>query len=173
VNEWSILFASIVPLQAFPGGSSLPVWTDFIERALNALYGLAVRGYLLFILVGLIVFMTGLSDGLSKGLIVIGAIIYIAGPYLVSFFAGIAHVEAPTFETAIAAWPAFFGGTGSDMLTMMVFLANILFSICLLSGVVLYFTPTSHDLNTKGHSLIVRAAMMAPVLIFFNISPWI
>ncbi len=173
MSEWSILFLTIIPLQALPNGPNLPGWTDFIERVLSGMYGLAVRGYLLFILVGLILFMTGLNDGLSKALIVFGVIIYIGGPYLVSFFAGMARVEPPTIESATAAWLGLFGGAGSDMIAMMVFLGDILFSICLLTGVILYLTPSSNDLKAKGHSLMVRALMLAPALVFFNVSPWI
>jgi hypothetical protein len=173
VSEWNILFVAILPLQSLPGAPNLPGWTSFIERALSAMYGLAVRGYLLFIVIGLILFMTGLDDGLSKALIVFGVIIYIGGPYLVSFFAEMARVESPTIESATVAWLGLFGGTGSEMITMMVFLGDILFSICLLSGVVLYLTPSSNDLKAKGHSLMVRALMLAPVLVFLNVTPWI
>jgi hypothetical protein len=85
----------------------------------------------------------------------------------------LAHVATPTIETATSGWLSIFGAFDSEMIAMIVFLGDILFSICLLSGVILYLTPSSSDLKLKGHSLMVRALMLAPVLVFFNVSPWI
>lgn len=144
-----------------------------MEKVLNGLYGFAVRGYLLLILVGFMLFMTGLNDGLAKALIIGGVVVYLGGPYLLGIFSRIAGVEAPTIESATSAWVSMFGMFDSEMVAMILFLGDILFSICLLSGVILYLTPSSNDLKAKGHSLITRALMLAPVLVFFNISPWI
>lgn len=144
-----------------------------MEKVLNGLYGFAVRGYLLLILLGFIIFMTALNDGLAKALIASGVGIYIGGPYFISICARLANVENPTIETATSAWVNMFGMFDSEMVAVIVFLGDILFSICMLSGVILYLTPSSNDLKAKGHSLIVRSLMLAPVLIFFNVTPWI
>jgi len=144
-----------------------------MEKILSGLYGFAVRGYLLFVLLGFIIFMTGLNDGLAKALIASGIVLYIGGPYFISICARLANIENPTLETATSTWVSVFGMFDSEMVAVIVFLGDILFAICLLSGAILYLTPSSNDLRAKGHSLTVRALMLAPVLVFFNVSPWI
>jgi len=173
VRSRSILIAYALLLQVLPGGSSFPTWVAIMEKVFNGLYAFAVRGYLLLVLVGFMIYLTGLNDGLAKALVVVGVIIYIAGPYVIGFFAAMAGVQTLTIESATSTWLSLFGMADSEMVAMLLFLGDILFAICTLSGAILYFTPSSNDLKAKGHSLMVRALMLAPVLVFFNVSPWI
>jgi hypothetical protein len=134
---------------------------------------LAIRGYLILVLVGFMVYVTGLSDGLGKGLVGFGVVIYVVGPLLLNFFAGVVGVETVTLEGATSAWLSLIGMTDAEIVGLLVLLGDMVAATCVLVGAILYFTPSANDLKSRGQSLMVRALMFAPVLAFFHIAPWI
>lgn len=148
-------------------------WMDIAGLILDLMLALAIRGYLILILVGFMVYVTGLSDGLGKTLIVGGVIIYVAGPYLLNFFAGIIGTGPVTLENATSAWLNLIGMTDVEFVQILVTVGDIIAAVCILAGAIMYFTPLSGDLKTRGQSLIVRALLFAPVLAFFHVAPWI
>jgi hypothetical protein len=148
-------------------------WFTIIGDILNVAYVLTIRGYLIFILIGLMIFATGLSDGLSKGLVAFGIILYFAGPFIVNLFAQFSGVEQITLESATIVWLRIIGMTDAELIAVLVWLGDAIASICLLAGAVLYFTPSAKDLESRGKSLMVRALMFAPVLAFFHVAAWL
>ncbi|MFX0045879.1 MAG: hypothetical protein ACFE8Z_08530, partial [Candidatus Hermodarchaeota archaeon] len=92
----------------FPSFGPLLELADLI---LNLALAFVLRGYLVFVLVGFMVYVTGLSDGLAKGLIVAGVVLYIAGPPLLDYFVDIAGVDPLTLEGAKVAWLDVIGMT--------------------------------------------------------------
>ena len=148
-------------------------WFAIIEDILKVAYVLTVRGYLIFVLIGLMIFATGFSDGLSKGLVAFGIVLYFAGPFIVNLFAQFSGVEPITLETATIAWLRIVGMTDAELITVLIWLGDAIASICLLAGAVLYFTPSAKDLESRGKSLMVRALMFAPVLAFFHVAAWL
>ena len=61
-------------------GTPLPEWLGAMEVILNLVYAFAVNGYLILILLGFMIYTTGLYDGISKTLVIIGIALYIVGP---------------------------------------------------------------------------------------------
>ena len=148
-------------------------WFVIIGDILNVVYVLAIRGYLIFVLIGLMIFATGFSDGLAKGLVAFGIILYFGGPFIVNLFAQFSGVEPITIEGATMAWLRIVGMTDAELITVLVWLGDAIASLCLLAGAVLYFTPSAKDLESRGKSLMVRALMFAPILAFFHVAAWL
>jgi len=148
-------------------------WFDIMNWLLNLILALSTRGYLLLILVGLMVFVTGLSDGVSKHLIGFGIGFYFLGPYVVDAIAQYCEVTPATPEDASLVWYNTLGLTYLELVSLLVLFAEIIVAIAVLVGTILYFTPSSRDLKTKGHSLIIRGVVLASILTFIHVIPWI
>jgi len=162
----------VLTLAQFPFDMVLPEsWFVTMGQILNVLFALAIRGYLLLILVGLMLYATGLSDGLSKVLVAFGIGLYFGGPLIVNIVAGFSSVELVTMESATLAWSQFFGMSDAEIVYVLVWIGDAIAGICCLAGAVLYFTPSTKELRSRGQSLIVRSLMLAPVLVFFHLTP--
>lgn len=148
-------------------------WFGMLGDVLNVLFALAIRGYLILILIGLMIFTTGLSDGLSKILVGLGIALYFGGPFIVNLVGQLNGIEPVTLESATAAWVRIVGMTDAELITILVWLGDAIASICLLAGAILYFTPAANDFTSRGKSMMVRALMIAPVLVFFHVSAWL
>ncbi len=167
-DSWSLLL-----LQS-PFDLQMPeTWFVIVSDILNVFFALAIRGYLVFVLIGLMIFATGLSDGLSKGLVILGVVLYFIGPLIANLFGQFSGVEPITSESATTAWLRFVGMTDVELITVLVWLGDAIACICLLSGAILYFTPSANDLTSRGRSLMIRALMFAPVLAFFHVAAWL
>jgi len=150
-----------------------PFWPPIMSLILNVFYALAIRGYLILVLVGLIIYATGLSDGLGKGLVIFGFGFYILGPIIINIFASFSAVDPVTPQSATLAWLDLFGMSDADMIYVLVWVGDIIAATCCLAGTILYFTPTDNGFTARGKSLIVRALILAPVLTFFHVAPYI
>lgn len=148
-------------------------WFSTISEILNVFFALAIRGYLIFLLVGMMIYATGLSDGLAKFLVGIGIVLYIGGPFIVNLFGQFSGVETITLESATTAWLHLVGMTDAEIISLLVWLGDAVAAICLLVGTILYFTPNANDMTAKGKSLMVRALMLAPILAFFHVAAWL
>lgn len=148
-------------------------WFAIIGDILNVAYVLAIRGFLIFVLIGLMIFATGFSDGLSKGLVAFGIILYFGGPFIVNLFGQFSGVEPITLESASTVWLRVVGMTDAELIAVLVWLGDAIASMCLLAGAVLYFTPSAKDMESRGKSLMVRALMFAPILAFFHVAAWL
>ena len=148
-------------------------WFSGIYDILNVFFALAIRGYLIFVLLGMMIYATGLSDGLAKILVGFGVVLYFGGPIIVNLFGHFSGVEQITFETATATWIRVVGMTDTELISLLVWFGDAVAAICILVGAILYFTPNANDLTGKGKSLMVRALMLAPVLAFIHISIWL
>jgi hypothetical protein len=148
-------------------------WFTTMGEILNVLFALAIRGYLIFVLVGMMIFATSLSDGLAKSLVVLGIALYFGGPFIVNLFGQFSGVETITLESATTAWLQLVGMTDAEIISLLVWLGDVIAAICLLAGAILYFTPNANDMTKKGKSLMVRALMLAPVLAFFHVAAWL
>lgn len=148
-------------------------WFLAVQDALNLFYALSLKGYLLFILIGFIIFATGLSDGLAKGLVGFGVILYFVGPMFLNLVASLASVEPITMETATATWIRIMGLSEMELVLLITWIGEMVAAVCCLAGAILYFTPTSGDMNSRGRTLIVRGLMIAPILVFFHIVPFL
>ncbi|MHA1959213.1 MAG: hypothetical protein ACW99U_03235 [Candidatus Thorarchaeota archaeon] len=158
-----------MPFQEF----EMPFWLEAIQNVVNVFLALTIRGYLILVLIGFMVFVTGLSDGLAKSLIGIGVFIYFFGPFISNTVAAIAGVENPSISGAASSWIDLVGFSDSALIHMLITLGNMTAAIGLLAGSILYFVPSSNELKSRGQSLMVRALMLAPVLFFFSVTPWI
>ena len=148
-------------------------WFNTMGEILNVLFALAIRGYLIFVLIGMMIFATGLSDGLAKSLIALGIALYFGGPLIVNLFAQFSGVEPITLESATRAWLQLLGMTDAEIVSLLVWLGDAVAAMCLLMGAILYFTPGASDMTGKGKSLMVRALMLAPILAFFHVAAWL
>lgn len=148
-------------------------WFSTISEIFNVLFALAIRGYLIFVLLGMMIYATSLSDGLAKSLVILGIALYFGGPFIVNLFGQFSGVETITLESATTAWLHLVGMTDADIVTLLVWMGDAVTAICLLVGSILYFTPSANDMTGKGKSLIVRALMLAPILAFFHVAAWL
>lgn len=148
-------------------------WFLLLTQILNVLYALSIRGYLIIVLIGLIIYATGLNDSLAKTLVCFGIGAYFLGPILVNIFADFSAVEPVTAQSATLAWLDMFGMSETDMIYLVVWIGDIAAATCCLIGAILHFTPTANDLTARGKSLIVRTLILAPVLAFFHVAPYI
>jgi hypothetical protein len=139
----------------------------------KVLFALAIRGYLIFLLLGFMVYATGLNDGLSKALITLAIFLYFVAPFLIDLFVGFAGAEPITLEDATRAWLERFGLTDGELVNLLVTLGECVAAVCVLVGAILYFTPSSNDLKARGQSLMVRSLILAPILVFFQLAPWL
>lgn len=144
-----------------------------LETLLNLFYALAVNGYLILVLVGFMIFATGLSDSTAKGLVIGGIFLFIAGPMITNYFANMAGLGALTVESATTTFYGLFGMYESQFIALLVLIGDGVMAICILVGAILYFNPTSGELKARGHSLIVRGIMLAPILAFMHLVPFL
>ena len=155
-----------------PFDVTLPeAWFAAMAQILNVMFALAIRGYLLLLLVGLILYTTGLSDGLSKVLVAFGIGLYFGGPLIVNLVASFSTIAPVTMESATFAWLQLFGMTDAEIVYVLVWVGEAVAGICCLAGAILYFTPSTKDFKSRGQSLIVRSLILAPILVFFHITP--
>jgi hypothetical protein len=164
--------AVVLMLVQSPFDVTLPEeWFTIMGQIFNVLFALAIRGYLLLILVGLILYATGLSDTLSKVLVAFGIGLYFGGPLIVNLIASFSSIDLITMESATAAWLELFGMTDTEIVYILVWVGEAVAGTCCLAGAILYFTPSTKELKSRGQSLIVRSLMLAPILVFFHITP--
>ena len=147
----------------------LEVWQDILSLAL----AFAIRGYFILVLVGFMVYTTGLSDGLAKLLVGAGVVLYVASPYLIDLVASLSGLASVDLNAATSAWFTYIGLTDAEFVELLLTIGDVLLATCALIGAILYFTPTSSDLEARGRTLMIRAVMFSPVLVFFHITPWI
>ncbi len=150
----------------------IPFWLEAIQNIVNVFLALTIRGYLILVLLGFMVFVTGLSDGLAKSLVSFGVFIYFFGPYITNMVAAIAGVENPSVSGAASSWVDLVGLSDSALIYILITLGNMTATIGLLAGSILYFVPSSNELKSRGQSLMVRALMFAPVLFFVSVTTW-
>ncbi|TXT56622.1 MAG: conserved membrane protein of unknown function [Candidatus Thorarchaeota archaeon] len=167
-----LLFFAYLLMQ-LPTDFQYPPFFDSLEVALRVLFALAVRGYLLLVITGFMVYVTGLSDGFGKFLVIAGIFLYLVGPFIANLFAQAAGFDPITMEMAKLEWLRVLGMSDGELFSILIVFGDIVAAICCLAGAILYFTPSSDDLRSRGHSLIVRSLMFAPILIYFHITPWI
>ena len=151
----------------------LEYWLSTITFLLNAFYAISIRGYLIFILIGFIVYATTYVDGLAKFLVGAGFFLYFGGPILANVLAQIATVELVTFESATSVWLTSFGMSDADLIYTIVLIGNAVAAICCLTGAILYFTKAAGDLESQGKSMIIRSLILLAILSFFYVAPYI
>ena len=59
----------IILLLQLPFDTGFPQWIETLGDVFKVLFALYIRGYLIFLLLGFMIYATGLNDGLSKALI--------------------------------------------------------------------------------------------------------
>jgi hypothetical protein len=148
-------------------------WLDMMSDVLNVFLAFAIRGYLVLILIGLMIYVTGLSDGLAKSLVIGGVILYFVGPLIFELAAGVIGIPPPNIQQATMTWLDMFGMTDAEIIAFIVAIGDIVLATCVLAGAILYFTPSSKNLASRGQSLMVRGLILAPILLFFHVAPWI
>ena len=148
-------------------------WFSTVYDILNVFFALAIRGYLILVLIGMMVYATGLSDGLAKVLVGFGIVLYFGGPFILNIFGQLSGVETVTIESATTTWLRVVGMTDTELISLLVWLGDAVAATCILVGAILYFTPNANDLTARGKSLIVRALILAPVLAFVHVAVWL
>ncbi|MGY5880917.1 MAG: hypothetical protein RTV31_11740 [Candidatus Thorarchaeota archaeon] len=148
-------------------------WLPTLEQILTVLYAVAIRGYLIFLLVGFIVYTTTYADGLGKFMVGAGVFLYFAGPIIINSVAQLATLEHVSLETATLAWINLVGMPDADIIWTMLWIGDLAGAICLLTGAILYFTKAAGDLETKGKSLIIRSLILFAILSYFHIAPFV
>jgi hypothetical protein len=157
-----------------PFGFALPdFWLPTLEQILTVFYAVAIRGYLIFILAGFIIYATTYVDGLGKFMVAAGFFLYFAGPLIVNVFAHATTIDLVTFEGATLAWTNLIGMADADIIYTIVWIGDAVGAICCLTGAVLYFTKAAGDLESKGRTLIIRSLILFAILSYFHITPFI
>ncbi|MBE0525936.1 MAG: hypothetical protein IH631_03275 [Candidatus Thorarchaeota archaeon] len=148
-------------------------WLPTLETILTVLYAVAIRGYLIFLLIGFVIYTTTYGDGFGKFFVGAGFFLYFAGPLLVNLFAQLATIELVSFETATLAWTNLVGMPDADIIYTIVWIGDLVGAICLLTGAILYFTKAAGDLESKGKSLIIRSLILFAILSYFHFAPFV
>jgi hypothetical protein len=148
-------------------------WLPTAEQILTIFYAVAIRGYLILLLIGFIVYTTTYVDGLGKFMVGAAFFFYFGGPIVINLLADIATVGPITFEAAAQVWTHLIGMPDADFIFTVVWIGDLVGAICLLSGAILYFTKTANDLESKGKSLIIRSLILFAVLSYFYVAPLI
>ncbi len=148
-------------------------WLPTLEQILTVLYAVAIRGYLIFLLIGFIVYTTTYVDGLGKFMVGAGVFLFFGGPILINSLAQLATLEHVSLETATLAWTNLVGMPDADIIYTMLWIGDLVGAICLLTGAILYFTKAAGDLETKGKSLIIRSLILLAILSYFHIAPFV
>jgi len=149
---------------------ALPSYLDMLDKALHVLYALSVRGYIIFILAGMMIYATSLGDGTAKGLVIAGVVLYFLGPFVVTYMMNVAGLGPIDSDKAEVVWQGLFGIGDLDILGLSLMVGDALVAVLLLAGAILYFTPSSKELKDKGQSLVTRSLILSPVLILFHFS---
>lgn len=160
-------------LLQLPFDSGIPQWVETLGDIFKVLLAFSIRGYLVFLLLGFMVYATGLNDGLSKALIILAVFLYVVAPFIIELFTGFMGAEPITLENATRAWLETFGLTDSELVSLLVIFGECIAAVCFLIGAILYFTPSSNELKARGQSLMVRSLILAPILVFFQFAPWL
>ena len=148
-------------------------WFPTLTLILNGLYAVAIRGYLIFILIGFILYTTTYVDGFAKFMVGAGFFLYFVGPLVVNVFAQFAAVELVTLESATLVWVNLVGMSDADMIYTIVLIGDAAAALCCLAGAILYFTKAAGDLESKGKSLIIRSLILFAILSFFYVAPYV
>ena len=164
---------SIVMAQSPVEFTPVEYWLSTITFILNTFYAISIRGYLIFILIGFIIYATTYVDGLAKFLVGAGFFMYFAGPIIANVFAQLATVELVTLEGATSVWINFFGMSDADLIYTIMLAGDAVAAICCLTGAILYFTKAASDLESQGKSLIIRSLILLAILSYFYIAPYI
>jgi len=163
-----ILMAQIPPDFGFPSD-----FLGILSFLLNMFYALSIRGYLIFILIGFIIYTTTYGDGPGKFMVAVGFFLFFAGPLIANVFAHFTAVDLVTFESATHTWLSFFGMSDAELIYTIVWIGDAVGAICCLTGAILYFTKTANDLESKGKSLIIRSLILFAILSFFHVAPYV
>jgi hypothetical protein len=119
------------------------------------------------------IYATGLNDGLSKALITMAIVLYFVAPFLIELFSGFAGTGPITLENATHAWLMTFGLSEGELVNLLITLGECVAAVCVLIGAILYFTPSSSEMKARGQSLMVRSLILAPILIFLQLTPYL
>ncbi|MFW9845066.1 MAG: hypothetical protein ACFFEV_10855 [Candidatus Thorarchaeota archaeon] len=157
-----------------PFGFELPeFWLPTMENILTVLYAVAIRGYLIFLLIGFIIYATTYADGLGKFMVAAGVFLFFVGPLIINGLAQLATLETISLESATLAWTNLVGMPDAEIIYPMVWIGDLVAAICLLTGAILYFTKTAGDMEIKGKSLIIRSLILFAILSYFHIAPFV
>ena len=152
--------------------SSFEAWQGIMENILNLFFVLSMKGYILLLVLGFMVYATTLGDSFAKTLVVLSVFFYFAGPLVVNMFANSAGLAIMSIDDATQIWVQTFGLTDAELLYVLLAIGDFVAAVVILVGAILYFNPSSSDLKSKGHSLIVRGLILLPVLAFVYLIPW-
>jgi len=167
-NAVPLLMVQIPPDFAYPSD-----YLGILSFLLNIFYALAIRGYLIFILIGFIIYATTYSDGFGKFMVAVGFFLFFAGPLIANVFAYFTATELVTFESATQTWLSFFGMSDADFIYTIVWIGDAVGAICCLTGAILYLTKTANDMESKGKSLLIRSLILFAILSYFHVAPYI
>ncbi len=153
-------------------GPGFEMWQDIMENLLNLFFVFSQKGYIFLLILGFMVYATTLSDSSAKTLVGFSVFFYFVGPLIVDLLANSAGLSIMTIDEAAIMWLHTFGLTDSELLYVVLAIGDFVAAVAILIGAILYFNPTSNDLKSKGHSLIVRGFILLPVLAFVYLIPW-
>ena len=107
-------------------------WFSTLTLILNVFYALSIRGYLIFLLIGFIIYTTTYADGFGKFFVGLALFLFFAGPLVINVFAQLAAVEEVTFQSATTTWLGFFGMSDADMIFTIMWFGDAVGAICCL-----------------------------------------
>ena len=104
-------------------------WQQIIWTIFNLGYAFAIRGYLLLIVIGCMIYVTGTADTLAKFLVGIGIVLHFGAPFVIGLFAGVAGVHDITLASATYAWFDIFGMSDDELISLVLALGNLCLAI--------------------------------------------
>ncbi len=144
---------------------------EVFEVAYAFLLIFTVRGYMLLILVGMTIFATGLGDSAAKQFVILGVGLCVLGPVLTPLVSGLLGLQPLSIDQSMDIWIRVLHVPDAELVGLALYAADAVSAVCFLVGAILYFNPASGDLKERGHSLMVRSLILAPVVLFLHLSP--
>ncbi len=152
------------PLPSFNG-------VDTVYNILVVAYVLCVRFYYVFLVIGLVVYASTLSDSAAKGSIIIGIVFYVLGNILGT----IVDVENIALLLANVDFiPAqLLKLSDVETLPLVYAFGSAICAICVLVGAITYFTHLSPEMERTGKRLIVRSLIVLTIFVSLSAVIWL
>ncbi len=144
---------------------------DSFGSGLQTIYIFVVRLYFIFVVLGFIIYATTLHDSVAKILVSFGIIAFFIGPVFVGLL-----TESPMAVIMLADGDVMLmdliGMTDGDLMFLMLAFGDLVAAICILTGLIMYFTQPSREMIDRGRTLIVRSLILLVVIGFFYTLPF-
>ena len=140
-----------------------------VSGFLAVMYLVCVRFFYVFLIVGLVIYATTLSDSASKGSFVLGLIFYVLGQVLGATVVDVGNLYL-LLSNADYLSTQLLKLSNAEVLGFTYMLACSICTICILVGAIMHFTHVSRDMEQSGKKLMTRSILVLTILLSLSAS---